>query len=281
MECNYYYSSIAYFDRMDYVSTITQELLVVHALERLMNCYGNCYDSIFRTILLELYRILNHSLAITTHAIDIGLFTTMLWSFEERETFLNLIEAHTGTRFHGAFLLVSRLRYDMNIRLIDSFIYSLVLLVTQLKEIHLILSSTRLWRTRLFSTAIIERDYCLHFGLSGLLSRSTQLFIDARFSMFLVYYYLTYSVFLTSNGDCLDRYLLRFNEMIESARLIYSALDTLFNCYYAQFLCTHYFCYSTMELLIADFLLSLVYITSFLNELESSIESSKGIYSIY
>jgi len=84
------------------------------------------------------------SLFLMVNAIDIGLFTTMLWSFEERETFLNLIEAHTGTRFHSALLLVSRLRYDMNIRLIDSFIYSIVLLVLQLKEIHLILSAASL-----------------------------------------------------------------------------------------------------------------------------------------
>ena len=104
IDLHYYNSSISYFDRFDYVSTITQELLFVHALERLIRCYGSIYDSTLRTLFLEFYRILNHCLAITTHAIDIGLFSTMLWSFEEREKLINFSGLLSGTRFHGAFL---------------------------------------------------------------------------------------------------------------------------------------------------------------------------------
>ena len=101
---------------MDYVSTITQELLFVHALERLISCYGSIYDSTSRTLFLEFYRILNHCLAITTHAIDIGLFTTMLRSFEEREKLVSMSEIMSGTRFHAASLLLGRLRYDISLR---------------------------------------------------------------------------------------------------------------------------------------------------------------------
>lgn len=78
IDLHYYSASISYFDRFDYVSTITQELLFVHGIERLISSYGSMYDASIRTLFLEFYRILNHSLAITTHAIDIGLFTTML-----------------------------------------------------------------------------------------------------------------------------------------------------------------------------------------------------------
>ena len=58
---NFHYSnsSIFYLDRLDYVSTITQELLFVHALERLISCYGSIYDSTLRTTFLEFYRIPN------------------------------------------------------------------------------------------------------------------------------------------------------------------------------------------------------------------------------
>ena len=101
-------------------------LLFVHGLERLISCYGSIYDSTLRTLFLEFYRILNHCLAITTHAIDIGLFTTMLWSFEEREKLINFSEVLSGTRFHAAFVLMGRLRYDIALRWIDSFVYFLI-----------------------------------------------------------------------------------------------------------------------------------------------------------
>lgn len=73
-----FYTTVAYFDRFDYVSVVAQELLYVNAVEKYINCFVYLYESFIRCLLCELYRILNHSLAITTHAIDIGLFTTML-----------------------------------------------------------------------------------------------------------------------------------------------------------------------------------------------------------
>ena len=63
---------------------------------------------------MELYRNPNHSLNITTHAIDIGTFTTMPRTFEEREKLINYIDGLTGTRFHAMVLLIGRLRYTIN-----------------------------------------------------------------------------------------------------------------------------------------------------------------------
>ena len=180
-DLHYYNSSISYFDRFDYVSTITQELLFIHALERFMNWYVSIYDSMWRTLFLEFYRILNHSLAITTHAIDIGLFTTMLWSFEEREKLLNFCEVLSGNRFHACFLLMSRLRYDVCLKWIECFLYWLIHFTRKLKEIHYILSINRLWISRLYDIGFIDRDYCFYYGFSGLLSRSAKIWMDARF----------------------------------------------------------------------------------------------------
>ena len=286
IDLHYYCASISYFDRFDYVSTITQELLFVHAMERLISCYGSIYDSTLRTLFLEFYRILNHCLAITTHAIDIGLFTTMLWSFEEREKLMNFSEVLSGTRFHAAFLLLGRLRYDISLRWIDSFVYWLIQSTRKLKEIHNILSINRLWTTRLYEIGILDRDFCLYFGLSGVLSRSASLWMDARFTGYEFYQCFDYSIFLASNGDCLDRYLLRFNEIIECCRIIYGVLFVLLSDAHSAS-----FTLSFMELLIEEFLGSFCVPrgvterterTLFLHSsLKTSIESSKGIYSIF
>ena len=73
MECNYYNSNIGYFDRLDHVPCVIQELVFILILERIINCYSSNYISLWRTLLIEFYRNPNHSLNITTHAIDIGL----------------------------------------------------------------------------------------------------------------------------------------------------------------------------------------------------------------
>ena len=302
IECNYYSSSLPYFDRFDYVSTITQELLFLHALERLIGCVSYIYSSTWRTLFCEFYRILNHCLAITTHAIDIGLFSTMLFAFEEREKLINFSEVLSGTRIHAAFLLIGRLRYDISIKWINSFVYWLIHFVRKLKEIHNILSINRLWKSRLYEIGIIKRNFILFFGFSGLLSRSCNIKIDARFSGYEFYLSLDYSIFIAYNGDCLDRYILRFNEMIESCRIIYaifyvgcvelSLLNTLCLMQYTKFNLTHSKLNTLntlntqcsmfiMELLIIEFLIQLPFILSLINEFTLSIESSKGIYTIF
>ena len=228
---------------------------------------------------MEFYRNLNHNLNITTHAIDIGLFTTMLWTFEEREKLINFNECISGTRFHATFILIGRLRYDISLFWIDAFVYWLIHYSRQLKEIHNILSINQLWSTRLYEIGIISKVFCLYFGLSGLLSRSANILIDARLTGYEFYQCLKYSLFISSIGDCLDRYVLRINEIIESCRIIYAVIYLLLGSF--NFICYSYFIMYLMELLIEEFLISFPFILSFINELKLSIESSKGIYSIY
>ena len=122
IECNYYNSSIPYSDRLDYVSTVSQELLFVFTLERLINCYVLVYSSRLRTLFLEFYRVPNHCLAITTHVIDLGLFSTLLRTSEEREKIISFSEALPGTRFHAVFILLGRLRYDISLGRINALI---------------------------------------------------------------------------------------------------------------------------------------------------------------
>ena len=110
---------------------------------------------------------------------------------------------------------------------INSFVYWLIHLTRKLKEIHNLLSLNRLWKRRLYEIGIIEKDFCYFFGLSGVLSRSTKIWIDARLTNYEFYQSLSYSIFLSSIGDCLDRYLLRLNEINESNRIIYECLFTL------------------------------------------------------
>ena len=153
------------------------------------------FYSLIRTLLLEIYRILNHILNITTHAIDIGLFTTMLWSFDEREKLISFIEGLTGTRFHCLFLLIGRLRYELHWFFIDSLIYWLIHFNRKISEIHLMLSSNRLWKSRLHEIGIIERDLCLYLGLSGIIARSARIILDARLTGYEYYNALDWSIF--------------------------------------------------------------------------------------
>lgn len=64
-------------------------------------------DDIFLLILVlfgEITRILNHIMAVGTHALDIGALTPFFWLFEEREKMMEFYERVSGARMHAAYV---------------------------------------------------------------------------------------------------------------------------------------------------------------------------------
>ncbi len=72
-----YQQNIPYFDRLDYVSTLNCEFLFMQFNNLFLKYdYTKKYNNII--ILIELSRIANHLLAITTHIMDIGALSPFL-----------------------------------------------------------------------------------------------------------------------------------------------------------------------------------------------------------
>lgn len=99
-----YLKALPYFDRLDYVSMMTQEHAFCLAVETLMGSisFTSVYVQI-RVLFDELTRILNHLLAISTHSLDVGNMTPVFWAFEERERLMEFYERVSGARMHAAF----------------------------------------------------------------------------------------------------------------------------------------------------------------------------------
>ncbi len=150
--------------------------------------------------------------------------------------------------------------------------------IRKLKEIYNILSINRLWRIRLYEIGIIIKDSCLYFGSTGLLSRSIKIIIDARFTGHEFHEESNHPIPYPSIGDCPDRYILRFNEIIESCRIIH-ALFYIILCIYFYYNISSFSI--IMELSIEEFLIHFPLILSLILQSKLSIESSKGIYPIY
>jgi len=78
IEYKNYLQGMPYFDRLDYVSMIANEHVYCYAIEKLIKCKVPYRASYIRVIFLEITRLLNHLLSLTTHAIDVGALTPML-----------------------------------------------------------------------------------------------------------------------------------------------------------------------------------------------------------
>ncbi|MCP4486130.1 MAG: hypothetical protein GY820_02245 [Gammaproteobacteria bacterium] len=130
---------------------------------------------------------------------------------------------------------------------------------------------------RLYEIGIIKKEFCSFFGISGIISRSIAIIIDFRIMFYEFYKGINFILFTSLIGDCLDRYVLRLNEIIESCRMFYLLL---FIIYFLSLCFNITSFYIIMELLINEFTFNFMFILLFTHCI-ISIESSKGIYSVF
>jgi NADH dehydrogenase (ubiquinone) Fe-S protein 2 len=73
-----YLQALPYFDRLDYVSMMAQEHVYSLNIEKSLNCNIPIRAKFIRVLFLEITRILNHIMSLTTHALDVGALTPFL-----------------------------------------------------------------------------------------------------------------------------------------------------------------------------------------------------------
>jgi NADH dehydrogenase (ubiquinone) Fe-S protein 2 len=78
IEYKTFLQALPYFDRLDYVSMMANEHAFCLAVEKILNCRIPLRAQYIRVLFSEITRILNHLMAVTTHAMDVGALTPFL-----------------------------------------------------------------------------------------------------------------------------------------------------------------------------------------------------------
>src|SRR3989338_7057014 len=113
IEYKNYLQALPYFDRLDYVSPMCQEHAYSLAVEKLLGCKIPLRGQYIRVLFSEITRILNHIMAVTTQALDVGAMTPLLWMFEEREKMMEFYERASGARLHANYFRTGGVSRDL------------------------------------------------------------------------------------------------------------------------------------------------------------------------
>ena len=220
--------ALPYFDRLDYVSMMSQEHTLCLAIEKGLSCEIPERAQYIRVILAEITRILNHLLSVGCHAMDVGAMTPFLWAFEEREKLMEFYERVSGARMHAAYFRPGGVSTDLP----RGFLHDLFIFVDQfnlrLVEIEEMLTENRIWKQRLVDVGCVSSADAADWGFSGVMLRGSGIKWDLRLSQpYEIYSSLNFKIPVGTNGDCFDRYLIRVNEMRESLRIIEQCLSKI------------------------------------------------------
>nr|BBB45673.1 NADH dehydrogenase subunit 7 [Heterosigma akashiwo] len=228
IEYKTYIQALPYFDRLDYVSMMTQEHTYVLGIEKLLGCDIPVRAQYIRVLFCEITRILNHLLAVGCHAMDVGAMTPFLWAFEEREKLMEFYERVSGARMHAAYFRPGGVSQDLPLGILDDIYLFSKQFVTRLDEMEEMLTSNRIWKQRLVDIGIVSKKDACDWGFSGVMLRGSTIPWDLRKNQpYEVYDKMEFEVPVGKNGDCYDRYLIRMQEMRESLKIIQQCLNNM------------------------------------------------------
>lgn len=228
IEYKTYTQALPYFDRLDYVSMMCNEQCYSMAVEKLLNIEVPLRAKYIRTLFAELTRLLNHIMAIGTHALDVGALTPFFWLFEEREKMMEFYERASGARMHAAYIRPGGVSLDMPIGLMDDIYEFASKFGERLDEVEDVLTTNRIWVQRTVDIGTVTAEEALNYGFSGVMLRGSGIKWDLRKQQpYDAYDLVEFDIPIGTKGDCYDRYLCRLEEMRQSLRIIDQCLNQM------------------------------------------------------
>jgi NADH-quinone oxidoreductase subunit D len=225
-EVKNYQQGVTLTDRIDYLAPLSNNLCYCLAVEKLLGLEIPPLAQWTRVMLTELTRLNSHLVWLGTHAIDIGAMSVFLYCFREREDILRIFEMYSGQRMMTSYIRIGGLAlepprgWQQRVRtFIDAF-------PSKVDEYEELLTNNHIWVGRTRGVGYISMEDMLDLGVTGPMLRAAGLKWDIRKSApYSSYEKFDFEIPTRTEGDVYARYLIRIEEMRQSARIVKQALE--------------------------------------------------------
>jgi NADH-quinone oxidoreductase subunit C/D len=225
-ERNTYIMNMPYTDRLDYLTSMSNNFGYALAVERLMGIKPPERADYIRVMMAEMTRISNHLFLIGSLLNDLGAyFTPMLYALEERELILDIFEAVAGSRMMCNYFRFGGIARDLpegTLQKIKEIFFER--LPRKIDEIDRFLSENEIILSRGVGQGVLTPENAIRFSATGPLLRASGIPYDVRRAEpYSIYDRFEFDVCTRKNGDIYDRLMVRFDEIRQSIRIIQQA----------------------------------------------------------
>jgi NADH-quinone oxidoreductase subunit D/NADH-quinone oxidoreductase subunit C/D len=234
-ERNTFIQNIPYTDRLDYLSSMSNNHGYVMAVEKLMGLKVSERAEWIRILMVELTRLCNHFWALGFLLNDLGaLQTPMLYLYIERELILDLFEATAGSRMMCNYMRFGGVAYDLpdevrgqpTMQFLHELIHErLPRVVTEFDDL---ITNNEIVKVRSVGVGYLSKEDAIAYSAAGPLLRASGVKYDVRKAEpYSFYPQLDFDVAVRYNGDIYDRYLVRLDEIWQSLKILRQVLPYL------------------------------------------------------
>ena len=229
-ERNTFLQNMPFTDRLDYLSSMSNNFGYALAVEKLMGVKPPERAEYLRVIMAELTRISNHIFAIGMFLNDLGAyFTPALYAIEERELILDIFEAVSGSRMMCNYYRFGGVARDLPAGVYEK-IRNLVFdrLPRRIDELDLYLTNNEIIRSRTEGVGVLTPEQAIGLTTAGPVLRASGVPYDLRRAdPYSIYDRFEFDVAVRYHGDTYDRYLIRIDEVRQSLRILQQAVRDL------------------------------------------------------
>jgi len=229
-ERNTFLHNMPFTDRLDYLSSMSNNFGYALAVEKLMDIKPPERAEYLRVIMAELTRISNHVFAIGMFLNDLGaFFTPALYAIEERELILDIFEAVSGSRMMCNYFRFGGVARDLP-EGIQEKIRRLVFdrLPRRIDELDRYLSHNEIIQSRTIGVGVLTPQQAVAYSAAGPVLRASGVPYDLRRAdPYGIYDRFDFDVAVRYHGDTYDRYLIRIDEIRQSLRILQQAIQDL------------------------------------------------------
>ncbi|MEK5444842.1 MULTISPECIES: NADH-quinone oxidoreductase subunit D [unclassified Fredinandcohnia] len=221
-----YTQIIPYTDRMDYLSAMTNNYVLCHAVETMMDIEVPERAEYLRILAMELGRIASHLVWWGTYLLDIGATTPFLYAFREREMIINLLNELSGARLTFNYMRVGGVKWDAPEGWIEKVKEFVPYMRSQLPGYHQLVTGNEIFRDRVIGVGKYTKEDALNYSLSGTNLRCTGVKWDLRKDEpYSIYDRFDFDVPTRDGGDAWARYHCRMEEIEESLKIVEQAVE--------------------------------------------------------
>jgi NADH-quinone oxidoreductase subunit C/D len=225
-ETHTYQQVIPYTDRLNYCSAIINNVGYCLAVEKLLGIEAPSRAQQIRLMLSEFMRIGDHLIAIGTNLVDMGALTNFWYLFQPREEIYGLIEACCGARLLPSYTRIGGLAVDVPANFLEMAQTLVTKMPRYIDDVEKLIMTNRIFRERVEGVAPISAADAINFGFTGPCLRACGVPFDVRkASPYIGYETYDWDVPVAEGGDTFARFLVRFEEMRQSLRILQQAID--------------------------------------------------------
>ena len=222
-----YNQFVPYTDRLDYLAPLANNMAYAIAVERLAKLEVPARCQAIRVLTAEMARVSAHLMGLGAFGLDVGAWSVLVHSLNQREHLYKLFEELTGARFTTSYTRIGGVSRDIP----DGWLNRVIAFCDQfepaLEETLSLLTRNKIFQDRTVGVGIISKADALAYGLTGPNLRGSGISLDLRKDKpYSGYEQYEFDVPVGSKGDCYDRYLCRGEEMRQAVRIIRQVVAT-------------------------------------------------------